>query len=347
MPSPVTVWFNKNLSSTGQVLEMIRQEARPDEFRFLATHSHPDSPTFRFADLSQLEPSGLSDEDYLAWCRDTIQRFDVQVFVPGKLLARIARDRATFETSGVRLLTAADAVTLELLDSKFKTYRRLCDAGIALPDHRRVNTLAEFDTAYSELREHHATVCFKPSESMFGLGFRILTEEPGALKRLLNGDPLSIGLDEARRCFGEQARFRDVLVMQYLPGVERSVDCLAHGGELVRCVIRRKPEFAEGAQQIENHPEIERAVRHIVDRLELTGLFNIQFKDAGQVPYLLEINPRMSGGMPMACLSGVNLPLWGLRLLLGTATAADVPAVQFGRRVKDMSRAVLIAEPSS
>jgi hypothetical protein len=45
---------------------------------------------------------------------------------------------------------------------------------------------------------------------------------------------------------------------------------------------------------------------------------------------LLEINPRMSGGLPFACQSGLVLPLWAIRLALGTASPADVPTPRLG-----------------
>ncbi len=50
--------------------------------------------------------------------------------------------------------------------------------------------------------------------------------------------------------------------------------------------------------------------------------YNIQFKYLDGVPYFLEVNTRMSGGVHMACCaSGVNLPQAALRKLLGEETA--------------------------
>jgi biotin carboxylase len=118
--------------------------------------------------------------------------------------------------------------------------------------------------------------------------------------------------------------------MEYLPGPERSVDALAENGELVGAVVRRK---GSGWQQIEDNPRLVEVVRRLAARLGLTGLFNTQFRDAGGEPHLLEINPRMSGGLPLTFRSGLNLPLWAVRLALGTATAAEVPAPRTGFRV--------------
>ena len=337
---PATIWFNKNLSSTYQVVEILRREQRPGELRIICSHTHPDCPVLRLADACELEPKGLGEQDYIAYCLEVIGRQQVRVFVPGKMLSSVASAQERFESAGAKLLTAADAPMLHLLNDKVRTYGALRELPVRLPEFRQVNTLEEFDAAYAELRGRHKRVCFKPTESVFGLGFRIVKEDSGGLQRLLSGDPLGISLDEARRCFSESPRFRNVMVMQYLPGIERSVDCLAQAGELIRCVVRRKPEVSEGGQLLERHPEIERAVARITAQLCLTGLFNVQFKDDQGEPHLLEINPRMSGGLPMACLSGVAFPLWAIRLLLGTAAPQDVPHPVCGGLVKDVSRAI-------
>ncbi len=258
------------------------------------------------------------------------------------MIREIVQARDRFEAIGTKILAAADAQTLKILENKWITNQRIPSEIARLPETRLVNTLEEFDAAFGELRSRYPVICFKPAQSVFGLGFRILTEKGGQLKRLLSGDPLKIELQEARRLFAEEARFRDLLVMQFLSGTERSVDCLGHNGELVQCVIRRKPDHSEAAQVIEDNPEVKDAVRRLTAHFGLTGMFNIQFRDYDGHPHFLEINPRMSGGIGMACLSGVAIPCWGLRLALGTASPSDVPSPGAGIRVKDVPRAVIL-----
>ena len=105
--------------------------------------------------------------------------------------------------------------------------------------------------------------------------------------------------------------------MQYLPGPERSVDCLAHDGELVCCVVRRKPMGIEGGQMLEDNPAIEETVRRLTRHFRLGGVFNIQFRDDAGTPYLLEINPRLSGGLHYACSVRRRVPVLGGALALG------------------------------
>jgi hypothetical protein len=213
---------------------------------------------------------------------------------------------------------------------------------VPLPDFMVVNDLAGFDRAYARLKARHAAVCFKPAVSVFGQGFHILTEGGSRLDRLLRGGACRIDLEEARHALAESASFRDLLVMQYLPGPERSVDCLARDGELVRWVVRLKAEAEGGGQILEDNPTVAEAVRRLTARLRLTGLFNVQFRDDGGVAFLLEINPRVSGGLHYACLSGVAFPYWAVRLALGTARPEDVPAPRTGIRVGQVNRAICL-----
>ena len=66
---------------------------------------------------------------------------------------------------------------------------------------------------------------------------------------------------------------------------------------------------------------VEELAAGITRKLKLNAVFNIQFKDAGKVSYLLEVNPRISGGAPFTARSGLVLPYWAIRLALGTVRA--------------------------
>jgi len=92
-------------------------------------------------------------------------------------------------------------------------------------------------------------------------------------------------------------------------------------------VVRRKMGVG---QRLEDHAEIVAFVRRLTAKMRLNNLFNVQFRDDGGKPYLLEVNPRMSGGLPFACESGLNFLLWAIRLALGTPTSADVPQPRVG-----------------
>jgi hypothetical protein len=193
-----------------------------------------------------------------------------------------------------------------------------------------VNDLAGFDAAWGRLRPRHRALCYKPAVSVYGLGFRVVADTPALLRRHRRGDPLTVTLADARRDLAAQGHFDDLILMEYLPGPERSIDCLARDGELLRCVVRRKSRREGGPQLLEDNPDAVEIARRLTARLGLNGLFNIQLRDGGGQTYLLEINPRMSGGLRYSCRSGVAFPYWAIRLALDTAAPEDVPEPRTG-----------------
>jgi biotin carboxylase len=336
-----TLWLNKSFSSTFNVIATLRAADTAGAFRIVCTHTNPDSPALRLADHAEQEPKHLKESAYVDYCLAFARRQRVDLFLPGKSLTALVHARHRFAESGTRLLYPADADTLKLLESKAALYAALDPDLVPLPEYAAVNDLAGFDAALARLRARHPAVCFKPAVSLYGLGFHILTDEGGPLDRLLRGESIRIGVAETRQCLGERPRFAELMVMQYLPGPERSVDCLARDGELLRCVVRRKPQ-TEGGQLLEDNPALVETVRRLTARLRLNALFNVQFRDAEGVSYLLEINPRMSGGLHYACLSGVAFPYWAARLALGTASPEDIPTPRTGLRVGHVDRAIVL-----
>lgn len=89
---------------------------------------------------------------------------------------------------------------------------------------------------------------------------------------------------------------------------------------------------------------IEELARKLTRHFRLNGVFNIQFRDHDGMPFLLEINPRMSGGIHYACLSGVAFPYWAIRLALETAEPEDVPRPKTGIRVGQVNKAIVLEE---
>ena len=340
--SNVTLWLNRNIASSFNALESIRSSLQPGEdWHIVASHPYPHNAVFRLSDAHEIEPARLDDRAYVRWCLDFARRHRVTVFLPGTRLRPIVKARSRFEALGVHLLAAADAATLRALDSKPRLYRAIPPGVAPVPEYQVFRDLAGFDAAYRELRRRHRLVCFKPCISVYGIGFRIVTPWGGGIRRLLSKDDLKISVRRARVVLGSQGTFRPMMLMPYLPGPERSVDCLGHDGELVRCVVRRKTKI-EGYQKLEEHPDLVAIVRRLTKHFRLTGLFNVQFRDSGGKPYLLEINPRMSGGLYCSCLSGLAFPYWAVRLLLGTARPEDVPHPQAGFRVAQVNRAVRV-----
>ncbi len=131
-----------------------------------------------------------------------------------------------------------------------------------------------------------------------------------------------------------------MLVMEYLDGHEYSVDCIGNNGSLVCAIPRKKPKIVGHGQMIDLRDDILECTRQLTAAYGLNGVFNVQFRERGSGLGLLEINPRMSGGIGMACLAGPNLPYLAL---LGFDRGFDglhIPAIRTGIRVAERAYAM-------
>lgn len=327
------IWFNKGFSNTLNAVQSLRETFPGETLRVICTHSQEWFPSGTIADYAEREPIKIDSTDYLAYALEFCLTQKVDVFIPGRKMICLAKSREDFERQGTRLLVAAGAETLNLLESK-ETQYLACPADVPLPRWYCCRSLASFEEAHANLISQGVQVCIKPAVSVFGLGFRTIVGPGRKQQRLFSGDQTAIDLEDCRLALSESASFRGLMVMELLTGPERSVDCLGHHGRLVSAVVRRKNTNDEPGQWIEDHPEIVHLCSILTAHFALSGIYNIQFKeDESGVSRLLEINPRMSGGLAMACAAGVNFPLWAIRLALGTAQPKDVPRSLTGFRV--------------
>jgi carbamoylphosphate synthase large subunit len=337
------VWYNRTFSSVYAAIKLIREA--DTEGRFTLIHSNPNrhAPAARLAHAFHAEPTGLEREAYVDWCLDFCRKHAIDIFVPGREATALAAEHGRFADAGVRVLSAASGPTLQLLHDKARFYLETDLPQAPVAEFRRFENLAEFDAAYAALRPRHAKLCVKPSHSIYGLGFAVIDEERSSAALLMAGVEYHIGREDLRRGLAELGSFRSMLLMEYLDGPEYSVDCVGDNGRLVCAVVRRKLGQTGAGQLIDQRADILDATGRLAARHRLNGVFNVQFREGGGRPRLLEINPRMSGGVGMACLAGPNLPWIALKGFADGFGTVDLPVVRDGMRVAELSEAVELA----
>lgn len=122
--------------------------------------------------------------------------------------------------------------------------------------------------------------------------------------------PVAAYVDAMHRAQDAGVTLPELLVMPWLPGPEVSVDCLGAPDGL----CRRVPRAQHGRRYVLGDVDALEAARVIVARHTLFSLSNTQVRywrnpgiDARPLPYLLETNTRMAGGLFQSALAGVNL----------------------------------------
>jgi carbamoylphosphate synthase large subunit len=337
------VWFNRTFSSVYSAIGLIREADTEGRFHLIYSNNNPHVAAARVAHEFHDEPAGLDPEAYLDWCLAFCRAQRVDIFIPGKQATALAGQHARFEAQGTRVLSAARQDMLELIHDKGRFYAATKLPGAPVAQFRPFETLAQFDAGYAALRPHHAKLCVKPSNSVFGLGFSILDEERSSAALLIAGAEYHIGLEDFRRGLAELGEFRTMLLMEYLDGHEFSVDCVGEHGRLVCAIARKKPMQAGRGQLIDMRQDIVDATAALTRTYGLNGVFNVQFREGAGALRLLEINPRMSGGIGMACVAGPNLPYIALKGFADGYDRVAVPPVRDGIRVAELAAATELA----
>jgi carbamoylphosphate synthase large subunit len=336
------VWFNRTYSSVHAAISLIREADAADEYHIIYSNPNPHAAAGRAAHSFFVEPTGLDGEAYLAWCLAFCREHAVDIFIPGRCAAEISGARQRFLEQGTRVLSAASQDMLELLHDKEAFYNTVQLPGAPPPVTIAFRNRAEFDAAHASLRPRFGKLCIKPAKGVYGIGFSVLDEERNGAQLLMAGAQYHASLAELRQGLAQLGDFRPMLLMEYLDGVEYSVDCVGDNGRLVCAVPRRKAQQAGHGQVIDTSAAILEATRQLAAAYGLNGVFNVQFREHEGRLRLLEINPRMSGGIGMACVAGPNLPYLALRGFHRGFGAVSVPPVRANIRVAELNRAVEI-----
>jgi carbamoyl-phosphate synthase large subunit len=104
-----------------------------------------------------------------------------------------------------------------------------------------------------------------------------------------------------------------ILVQEYLPGEEYSVDVYVRGdGRVIAAVPRERMKTDSGiavTARTVDVPEVIEAARRVAEEIGVRYVANVQFKRAADGIFkLLEVNPRFPGTLPLTIAAGVDMP---------------------------------------
>lgn len=307
------IWMNHWFSTAYNIISLIRQGE--SDFYVIGTNER-EYPTYRkICDAFYTEPK-LDENAYVDYCLDFCKAHAVDVFLPRRRFLAISRRIAEFEALGVRVMVDAYECILPL-NRKSEAYAMFADcAEMHVPEYRMVTTPAQFREAVGDLQERWAQVCFKFEQDEGGRSFRLLDETPKGYAALFKKQSATrISYAAACEALAEAESFPPMIVMPYLPAEEISADCLDTPDGLIIIPRFKNPTRTE---QVRFPADVLEMCRAFHQRCPLEMPFNIQFKYLDGIPYFLEVNTRMSGGVQMACAAaGVNIPNIAVNKLLG------------------------------
>ena len=256
-------------------------------------------------------------------------RIDVLVATVDVEMPALARRRDELLAGGT-VLAAPSAATLDVAQDKLALARR-CDGLVRVP----VTTLLDAEAAAWSWR---FPVIVKPRR---GAGSRGVVTVSGAAEL---------------RALAAAVTDDSLLVQEFLPGEEYSVDVLADAdGRVVAAVPRVRARVDSGVSVggwTLHEPSLEKTASAVATAIGLVGVANVQLRrDTEGEPALLEVNPRFAGAMPLTRAAGVDLPSLALDLALGRPLPEQVDFVELAvvRHLEDVfvAPAEILGGPSA
>ncbi len=312
------IWFNHWFSTAYHLIQLMRAGV-PETLFVLGSNRNPLALYREVCDEWHVEPNCADDDEYTAFCLDFCRKHKVEILVPRHRLIALAERREQFSREGVRLLCGENTALLRTLDDKAHTYALFEKWGFdCVPEHRVVRSVGKFRQACEELRSRYGRICYKLTKDEGASTFRVLDEmldQAGALFRV-PGAKIATATAE---CILAAYDFTvPVLVMPWLTGPEISVDCLAtKQGPLILPRYKSNHRY----ETIRFDESLMTLCRQILEHLRLNAPLNLQFRLHKGKLFLLEINPRMSGGLQLACAAtAINTPALALKQMLGWET---------------------------
>ena len=288
--------------------------------KLLATDITTASPAFHAADKGILVPRAGRVE-YVPALLDIVRAHDVKLLVPltDLDLRSLARQRKKFTDLGCTVMVGSEQA-ITLCRDKARTNALLGENGLAT-----INTFT-----LQEFLAKPFYPCFvKPVRGSASIGAGMLHDE--------------------KELWAHVATYGDLMLIQeYVPGREYTIDVYRSRDGKVRCVVPRQRLTVRSG-------EVEQGVtvmnEHLIDstaRLagylgDIWGVFCCQCRwPEDGPPRFFEINPRFGGGAPLSIRAGANLPLYLLQEVLSRPITAEMGNFKPGMLMLRYDQAVFI-----
>ena len=299
--------------------------------RLIGADLNEDATILRMCDAAYRVPRG-DDPSYadalLEICRK--EKVDVLLPIMSVELEILARNKARFEAAGTKV-SVSDPEPLAIANDKLKLFDYLTKNGFPCAGYRSVHSIEEMEKAALDLGYGPNRVCVKATHGSGSRGFRILEANRSKLDAFLHDKPTSgiISLEEMKEILAEATSsaesqapaFPSLLVMEYLPGAEYTVDLLADKGHVLTACCRKSLAMDGSimlSSLVTQNEQVLFLCTRVTEALGLEGNIGFDVRErADGTPFLMECNPRATAGIPVFAKAGVNLPYLAVKRLLG------------------------------
>lgn len=270
-----------------------------------------------------------TDDNFITFMLELCAELSIDVIFPlvTSELFKFSVYKDQFEAIGVNVIVS-DFDALSIANNKGKLYEHLSNLGIHAPEFRIVNCKESFENAVYELGYPRIPVVMKPCLGNGSRGIRILDPSKDRFDLLFNSKPntLHTSLEEVMASIGNR-NIPDLVVSEYLPGDELTIDTIVEKGVIKDCLIRAR-DLTNGGISVAGRFIKEDQVSKYIEKITLSlpglhGAIGFQVKqDVNGIYQILECNPRIQGTSVAALGLGINLPLRAINVALSKTNSA-------------------------
>lgn len=293
------------------------------DIRLIGVDMNDDPTIGQMCDKYYSVPRGDAP-NYIDNLLDICKKENVEVILPimSVELNALAANKKKFEDAGVAV-SVSNEKALSIANDKLKLFDFMKDHDIPCAEYEAVHNIDELTTAVKRLGYPDNPVCIKATHGSGSRGFRILDERQSRFEMFINQKPTSCyaALEEIKSVLSEAPEFPELLVMEFLPGNEYTIDLLADNGKVLYNCCRKSMNMENSIMLdgvVEDNKAVKELCRRVTEALGLDGNIGYDVKErVDGTPIIMECNPRITAGIPVFTAAGVNLPYLNVKRLLG------------------------------
>ena len=300
------------LNSTAHQVDVVGVDARHD-----AVGKH-------FATVFETVPPGDAPE-YADAVFEIIRRHNVDLVLPcsdEETIALSMHAEAVKAAGATLAISPPDAI--EIMSDKLKTAKFLDRIGVPAPEWRLATSENELFEALDELRERHASLAVKPTQSRGSRDVYVIEKARTGYHQPSGHRECYLDIDTFKNLIDGPTDDAPLLVMQGLDAPAHDTDILCSNGKLLSAIPRLRHNkagvpFTGGT--IQNNADLIDIANKVTAGLNANWLFDIDtMSDEDGNPRVIEINCRPSGSLSAA--AGAGAPI--LDQLISLAKGEDI-----------------------
>lgn len=321
-----TIWFNHWFSAIASSIIGIKKVF--PNMRIIASNKRQTCVYAKVADEFYIEPSELSEDDYINWAIDFCKKHAVNIFFVKNNMLTVSYHLDKFKEIGVDVV--CDTFDkIDIFNSKSSVYELLSSKGYTrVPTYYVANTVEEFRASYKKITQSGKIACLKFNSDEGAASFRVVTDKRNnynsmfqQLYNLINYDSMCEILKDGER----QGVFKPLMVMPKLDKPEISVDCYFSPSKGLVTIPRYKIDGR--VTKIEQNKLVQDDCHFLNSIFEFKAPFNVQYRWEDGELKLLEINTRLSGGVHLSSMAGFSIP---------NQVVADICGINIAQSIEDI-----------